>query len=452
MAKRKARTIEVGELARVEGEGALRIRYPGGGKPAEVELRIFEPPRLFEAILRGRDRGEAPDITARICGICPVAYQMSACHAIEAAAGVTIDGPLRELRRLLYCGEWIESHALHVFMLHAPDFLGYEDVVGMAADHGELVRKALRMKKAGNAIVARLGGREIHPINVRVGGFHRAPSRAELTEMREELVWAEAFARETVRWTGGLVFPDLERDVELVALSHPDEYAMNEGRLVSSAGLAIDAHEFEEHVVEEQVERSTALHARLRDRGTYQVGPLARINLSFDRLPEAVRDAAREAGLTPPCRNPFRSITARAVELLYAFGEALRIIDAYEPPELPFVELPRTAGRGCSITEAPRGILYHRYDVADDGSIAAATIVPPTSQNQRSIEEDLVELAPGLLDLDHDAATRRAEQAVRNYDPCISCSTHFLTLERVRADGGNDGEPGDDGPRHAGDR
>jgi coenzyme F420-reducing hydrogenase alpha subunit len=233
-----AKTIKVGQLARVEGEGALKVTIRDGAV-TEAELNIFEPPRFFEAFLRGRMFGEAPDITARICGICPVAYQMSAIHAMEDALGVTVDGPLRALRRLLYCGEWIESHGLHVYMLHAPDFLGYQSAIELARDHGETVRRGLGLKKAGNQIVALLGGREIHPINVKVGGFYRAPTRRELATLIDPLERARDAALETVRWVSTFDFPACERDYEFVALSHPDEYPFNEGQIVSSRGLEI---------------------------------------------------------------------------------------------------------------------------------------------------------------------------------------------------------------------
>jgi coenzyme F420-reducing hydrogenase alpha subunit len=427
------RTIRVDYLARVEGEGALTIRFKGR-KAEEVRLRIFEPPRFFEALLRGRSQMEAPDITARICGICPVAYQMSACHAIEDALGIRVDGPLRALRRLLYCGEWVESHALHILLLHAPDFLGYPDALAMAKDHPEVVRRGLRLKKAGNAIMSLLGGREIHPVNVRVGGFYRVPGRAELRTLLPEIEWGRAAARQALSWLAAFAFPDLERDYEFVALRHPEEYPLCEGRLVSSTGLDVAVREYDEHFVEEHVPHSTALHSRLRGRGAYLCGPLARFNLNFDRLSDAAREAARETGLSVPCRNPFKGILVRAIEVLQALDEAARIIEAYTPPDRAFIEAPTRAGTGYGCTEAPRGILYHRYTVDERGIILDAKIVPPTSQNQATIEEDLFALAPALLDLPHEEATRRAEQAVRNYDPCISCATHFLTLRIERED------------------
>ncbi len=431
MSTTNTRTIKVGYLARVEGEGALYVRI-SGGQVKDVRLKIFEPPRFFEAFLRGRLYTEAPDITARICGICPIAYQMSAVHAMERALGMRVDGQLRALRRLIYCGEWIESHMLHVFMLHAPDFLGYPDAIRMAQDHPDVVRRGLELKKAGNAIVTLIGGREVHPVNVRVGGFYRVPSRRELAPLAEALKRARDAAYETVRWAAQLPFPDFEQDYEFVALQHPEEYPFNEGRLVSNKGLDIDPDDYEQRFAEEHVPYSNALHSVLRERGEYLVGPLARYSLNFDRLSPIAQDAARLAGLGPVCRNPFQSIIVRAVETLYAFDEALRIIYDYEPPDQPAAEPQPQAGTGCACTEAPRGTLYHRYQLDQDGQILDAKIVPPTSQNQKTIESDLRRYVSQAIDLPTDELTMRCEQAIRNYDPCISCATHFLKLEIER--------------------
>ncbi|GGN46321.1 Ni/Fe hydrogenase subunit alpha [Novosphingobium indicum] len=425
------RTIKVDYLARVEGEGGLKV-VVRDGKVASAELNIFEPPRFFEAFLRGRAFNEAPDITARICGICPVAYQMSAVHAMENALGITVTGSLRDLRRLIYCGEWIESHALHIYMLHAPDFLGYEGAIDMARDHGDVVRRGLSLKQAGNEIVTLLGGREIHPINVRIGGFYRAPRKRELAPLAEKLKWARDAALETVRWSSSLDFPERERDYTFVALRHGKEYPFNEGRISSNRGLDIAAAEYDDHFEETHVERSTALHSRFKGGGTYLTGPLARYNLNFDCLSPLAQDAAREAGLERNCSNPYRSIVVRAVEVLYACDEALRIISAYEEPDRPAVPVEPCAGSGYGATEAPRGLLYHHYRLESDGLIAQARIVPPTSQNQASIEEDLASYIGDFLDLPDDELRHRCEQTVRNYDPCISCSAHFLRLDLDR--------------------
>ncbi len=426
-----AKTIKVDMLTRVEGEGALQIKFRGE-RVEDVKLTIFEPPRMFEAFLRGRHAFEAPDITARICGICPIAYQMSAVHAIERILGVKVDPAVRELRRLFYCGEWIESHALHIYMLHAPDFLGYADAIEMARDHGEKVNAALRLKKIGNTLMTVLGGREIHPISVCVGGFYKVPTRGELRELVEELKWARDTAIETVRLVATFPFPDFEQDYEFVALSHRDEYPLNQGRLVSNKGLDIEASEYEEHFFEQHVKHSNALQSQLRKRGSYLTGPMARFNLNYDKLPESARQVAADVGLKPPVLNPFRSIIVRSVELVFACEEALRIIGEYEPPEAPRAKVRMRAGTGHAITEAPRGILYHRYQIDGEGKILAAKIVPPTSQNQKRIEDDLWQFVPQLSALPQEEITLRCEQAVRNYDPCISCATHFLRLEMTR--------------------
>lgn len=427
----KPKTIRVDTLARVEGEGALDIRLIGE-RVADVKLRIYEPPRFFEAFLRGRHYAEAPDITARICGICPIAYQMSAVHAIERALGVKTDPAVRLLRRLFYCGEWIESHALHVYMLHAPDFLGYQDVIGMARDHRPVVEKALRLKKIGNRLVSLLGGREIHPISAAVGGFHKTPTRNQLRELADDFKWALDASLETVRWTATLDFPNFEQDYEFVALHHAGEYALNEGRLISNRGLDIDAAEYEDHFVEQHVRHSNALHSIVRGRGSYLVGPMARFNLNYGQLSPIAQQAAADAGLRPPVRNPFRSIMVRSVELVFACEEALRIISEYEPPDSPRVLPENRAAVGQAVTEAPRGLLYHRYALDENGMIIAAKIVPPTSQNQKRIEDDLREYAPRVAAWPLEEATWKCEQAIRNYDPCISCATHFLKLNIER--------------------
>ena len=421
------KTIKVDYLARVEGEGALTVTIRDG-EVKDAQLRIFEPPRFFEAFLRGRSFMEAPDITARICGICPVAYQMSAVHAMEDALGVTVDGQLRALRRLLYCGEWIESHTLHIYMLHAPDFLGYEGAVEMARDHADIVKQGLELKKTGNALMTLTGGREIHPVNVRVGGFYKVPTKRDLQKMVDPLKRARDLAIATVRWTAGLEFPDRHRDYELVSLSHPDEYPFNEGHIVSNRGMDITAHEYDQTFEEIHVAHSNALQARIRARGNYLVGPLARFALNFDKLLPVARELAHEAGIAPACDNPYKSIIVRAVEVLQACDDALRIIEDYEQPDRPFVPVEPRAATGYAATEAPRGMIYHRYRMAADGTIEDAQIVPPTSQNQASVEDDLKLLIGGWLDLPDDELRHRCEQTVRNYDPCISCATHFLDL------------------------
>jgi coenzyme F420-reducing hydrogenase alpha subunit len=424
----RSKIIKVDLLARVEGEGGLYVKIKGN-RAVEARLNIFEPPRFFEAFLRGRAFHEAPDITARICGICPVAYQMSAVHAMEDAFGVKVGGQLRALRRLLYCGEWIESHVLHIYLLHAPDFLGYADAIQMAKEHPERVQTALQLKKVGNQIVSLLGGREIHPINVRVGGFYKLPTRRDLAPLAERLKWARDSALETVRWAATLPFPDFEQDYEFVALRHPDEYPFNEGRIVSNRGLDIAVREYDAHFVEEHVEYSNALHSSIQGRGAYLVGPLARYSLNSDKLSPLAREAAHSAGLGTVCRNVFQSIVVRAVETLHACEEALRLIETYERPEPPAIEIHPRAAVGYACTEAPRGLLYHRYRLDEGGVILDAKIIPPTSQNQKSMETDLRRFVEDHMSLPTGVLTWKCEQTIRSYDPCISCATHFLKLQ-----------------------
>ena len=419
------RTLSVGALTRVEGEGAVHVKLRDGALES-VELNIYEPPRFFEAFLRGRAYTEPPDITARVCGICPVAYQVSACNAIEDACGVELERSLVQLRRLLYCGEWIHSHVLHIYLLHAPDFLGYPDAISMARDERDTVERGLALKKAANTLMEFIGGRAIHPINVRLGGFYSVPTRRELAPLAEGLRRALDEALNTVAWVSEFDFPDLEIEHELLALMQPGCYPIENGEIARSAGTPFGAAQFSDHVVESQVPYSTALHATL-DGGRYLTGPLARYSLNSSALSPVARQAADDAGLGAQCRNPFRSIVVRAVEVVYAIEEALRIIDDYERPSRPFVEVPARAGVGHGVSEAPRGLLYHRYRI-DDGLIAAATIVPPTSQNQAAIEADLAQVVSENLSLDDSELTALCERVIRSHDPCISCSAHFLRL------------------------
>ncbi|HEY5789394.1 MAG TPA: Ni/Fe hydrogenase subunit alpha [Gammaproteobacteria bacterium] len=421
------RTIAVDTLARVEGEGALDLVIRDG-KVAKADFRIFEPPRYFEAFLRGRDFREAPDITARICGICPVAYLMGACHAMESICEVRVDGPLRELRRLLYCGEWIESHVLHMFMLHLPDFLGYQDSIAMAREHGDLVRRGLRMKKIGNALMTLTGGREIHPVNVKVGGFYRLPETSELAAFVDDLAWGLEAAEQTVRDLAKLEFPEFEQDYHFLALRHPDEYAITEGRLVSNKGVDVSIPEYDTILTEHHVAHSNSLQSEFLEGQRAHLGPLARLKINHDRLTPRALQAAEAAGLAGGSNNPFKSLLARAVETVFAFEESLRIVEGWQRPAQPAVEVVPRAGTGSGCTEAPRGLCYHRYTLDDAGIIQDAKIVAPTSVNQRIIESDLARVAEANLDLDDEALKWRCEQAIRNYDPCISCSAHFLKL------------------------
>jgi coenzyme F420-reducing hydrogenase alpha subunit len=427
------RSVEVPVIARVEGEGALHVAVDDG-EITDLRLEIYEPPRFFEAFLRGRHFAEVPDIVPRICGICPVAYQMSAVHGLERLFGTEVPAGTHELRRLLYCGEWIESHVLHIFLLAAPDFLGFSNAIEMATEHPDLVKTALEIKRIGNDQMALIGGREIHPVSPRVGGFSRAPRRRELEPLLPRLAWALEQMPGIADFVASLPTPSLPRPAELVSMLGEGEYPINVGGMGSTTGRRWDAETHEQVTQEVHVEHSNALHSLMTDTQTpYFLGPLARVNLNGHLLTPVAREVAERAGLRVPETDPFRSMAARAAEVTLAIEESIRIIEAYAPPEPPMADPEPRAGRATWATEAPRGTLYHRYEVAEDGTILEAKIIPPTSQNLRHMEEDLRTFLPTVLDAPDPELTRQCEMVIRNYDPCISCATHFLRLDIRRS-------------------
>jgi sulfhydrogenase subunit alpha len=424
--------IKVPVLTRIEGEGALLLQIKNGAIQ-DLQLRIYEPPRLFEKMLEGREPNETIDMVARICGICPVAYQMTAVQAFESLFDVTVTPWVSAMRRVFYCGEWLQSHALHIHMLAAPDFLGYNNIIEMAADHATIVRRGLRLQSLGNDLITLFGARSVHPVGVQVGGFYHAPAPKDVAALQTRLQAAKQDAEELVRWTTSLSFPDNRQEFVSVCLRNSTEYPMNEGRIVSSAGLDIDSRDYLEHIREQQVSHSTAFHALLQDK-PYLVGPLARINLNVDHLPAELYGLLRAAGITFPSQNMFHSIVARAAEIWLAIDEASRLLQDYLKPTDSTVSWQSHAGSGIAATEAPRGLLWHQYQLDDTGRIQTARIIPPTSQNQARIEEDLRNsLQMFGLEQNDDALRLHGETVIRNYDPCISCATHFLKLDIQRS-------------------
>jgi coenzyme F420-reducing hydrogenase alpha subunit len=423
--------IHVPVLARVEGEGALHLRMRQG-KIELLHLQIYEPPRFFEKFLEGRSYEEVPDMVARICGICPVAYQVSAVNAIEDAFGIDPGPWVRDLRRVLYLGEWLESHALHIHLLGAPDFFGYPNAIAMAQDFPAEVRRGLKLQVLGNDIMGMVGARCVHPIGIKVGGLHHAPSRADVEAMLVRLHDALADAEALVRWTAQIEVPDDRQDILFVAMQHPTEYPVLRGHLVSSRGPTLSAREYEMHFAEHHVEHSTALYS-LYHQHPYLVGPLARLNLNFDALPPETRRLASSVGVQWPSSNMFHSMLARAIEIHFAVHDMVRLLSRYHLPESPYVPVKPRAGTGYGWSEAPRGVLWHRYELDDAGHLLKAKIVPPTAQNQARLEEDLHQSLERFgLDRPDDELRLHCEKVIRNYDPCISCSTHFLRLHMER--------------------
>ena len=378
--QRKSLTLNVPVLTRVEGEGALDLRIKDGNIK-ELKLRIFEPPRFFEKFLEGRHYSEVPDIVARICGICPVAYQMTAVQVLEELFGAEISPWALAMRRVFYCGEWIQSHALHIHLLAAPDFFGCNSAIELARIHPDVVRRGLRLQALGNEIMELFGARSVHPVGLRVGGFHHAPAKAQVEALRKKLLDALPESIELVRWTAGIPLPHDDQPFLSVALRQETGYAIESGRITASDGLQIEAPEYDAHFAEYQQPYSTALFSAYHHQ-PYLVGPLARLNLNHDQLPENIRELIAETGLKYPNGNVFTSMAARAVEILFAIQEAARLLENYQVPDSPHVPVKPKAGIAFGATEAPRGLLWHRYLVDADGLIHAARIVPPTSQNQ----------------------------------------------------------------------
>jgi len=430
--------VDTGPLARVEGEGSLSITSDGTRAP-EVRLNIFEPPRFFEGFLRGRRVEEVPDIVSRICGICPVAYQISSLNAFEGLFAVEVDEQVKRLRRVLYYGEWIESHALHVYMLAAPDFLRAPDVVTLAQKDPKLVKEALALKRLGNEIMSAIGGREIHPVSLRLGGMYKAPPKRGLTELVPELERLRNSVEKMVGFVSSLDKPLLERESTLVSLHDPQRYAIDGGEVISNRGLRISPSAFEENFEEHQVPYSNALHSRTKDGGSYLVGPMARFNLNFEQLNSVAKGMAKDLGLVPPLNDPFQSIVVRALEIVHSLEEVAAEIREYAEPARSSVPYKVKQGACYGVSEAPRGILYHSYVVNSRGQVERAKIVPPTAQNQARIEDDVRLLAPTIMKSDAREARRLSEMTVRNYDPCISCATHFLKLDIRRVPAGRSG-------------
>lgn len=424
--------ITIPILARIEGERALQLQIHQG-KIENLQLRIYEPPRLFEKFLEGRDYDEVLDLVARICGICPVAYQMSAVHAIEEIFAINPGPWVREMRRLFYCGEWMESHSLHIHLLAAPDFLGYSTAFEMAKDHPNEVKRGLYLQGLGNKIIKLLGARSVHPVGACVGGFFRAPPLSEVTYLLQQLEKGLKEADNLIQWTAALSLADSSHDFTCVSLCHPDEYPLNEGNIVADNGLNITRDKFEDYFKEYQVPYSNALQCTLNNE-SYLVGPLARVNINYEKLPLAIHKLLKKSKIKFPSKNMFHSIVARAVEIRYCLGEAIRILKNYTYPKASRVTVIPKAGIGYGCTEAPRGLLWQRYELDAQGLVKTSRIVPPTSQNQARIEEDLYHTLTNFgLERSNDELRLQSEMVIRNYDPCISCSTHFLDLRVERS-------------------
>lgn len=426
----KEREIQVGYVSRVEGQGALEIRV-SAGNIKELHFAIFEPPKFFEAFLVGRHCSEVHELTSRICGICPVPHQVTALRAVENAMDIQISEQTRDLRKLMNYGCHIASHILNLYFLAAPDYLGCESVFAMMKDHLPVVKRALQLKKLGNDLVELIGGRTIHPVSAVVNGFTKIPDKEDVKKMRQRLLDAKKDVQATVEFIASLKIPEFVRKCEHVALSSSKEYAINEGLLSSTEGIMVEEKKYREYIKESQVDYSWAKHSEIAGRSTFLVGPLARVNLNFDKLSHDSKKTAQQIGFNVPNFNPFMSHVARALEVINAIDDCISIMD-----RVPLKEEDRSyeirPGTGCAITEAPRGLLYHSYEIGEEGVVKKADIVTPTAHNARNLENDLRELVPSIANLSDEEATLRCEMLVRAYDPCISCAVHYVNLDKTK--------------------
>jgi coenzyme F420-reducing hydrogenase alpha subunit len=418
----KTIAINVPSLTRVEGEGALKLEIQDG-KINDLALKIYEPPRYFEQFLIGHDGNQVIDMVARICGICPVAYQMSAVLAIEDCFDVIVSDWVQKMRQVIYCGEWIQSHSLHIHLLALPDYFGFDNALEMAKDYPDIVTRGMLLQSLGNKLVALLGKRSVHPIGVCIGGFYYAPSCKEVKELVEQLKEGIEKAYELIDFLTTIVRPTHSQELVCVCLNDGNDYTIMNGEITSNQGFLANVDEFEANFNEFQVPYSTALHCLFKNE-PYLVGPLARININGKKLPNKL-----QRYMTIPTDNVFDSALARAIETAYALELALSHLTYYEFTNSPNTAYEAKAGIGYGASEAPRGLLWHRYQMDDEGKVLACNIVPPTSQNQAHIEKDLRQsLEEFGLDKPPEEIRLHAEMVIRNYDPCISCSTHFLDL------------------------
>lgn len=416
------KTINVDYIARVEGQGALDIKLDPDAR--DVKFKIFEPPRFFESFLVGRKYDEVHELTSRICGICPVAHQVTALRAVENAIGVEVSQQTKDLRKILALSAFISSHVLSLYFLTTPDYFNHESLISLGQERPDLLKIGLKLKKLGNDLGDVIGGRAIHPVYAMVNGFTHIPPRKQLDAILKRLVDAINDALETVRFFDSLKYPVLDSPSEQIAISDDDQYAVNEGLMKSTKGLVAEEKDYRKFIEEKQVLYSHTKASTVKGRTSFLVGPLARVNINFKQLSENARAVAKEIGFNPPqLNNPFDLIITRAIEVVHAIDECIELIDRL-PLKKEDTSHSFQPGEGFAITEAPRGMLYHSYKINEDGLIESADIVPPTAHNAKNIENDLKQLVETFNDLPIDDLTLKCEMLVRAYDPCISCSVH----------------------------
>ncbi len=424
--------VNVHHLTRVEGHGNIVVDVKNG-ELIKCELQIVEAPRFFEAMLRGRPYDEASHITSRICGICATGHATASLRATENALGVEISEQTKLLRKLVFHGETIDSHVLHVYMLVAPDFFGAGSVLPLAASHPEVVLRALRIKKLSGDLCAMVSGRHTHPIAMAVGGFTHLPTIPEMLAMKERLVAAREDMDETIALLKTLPWPQYERETEYISLKKDDEYAFIDGVITTTDDFTYELDDYRKVTNETCKPHSTAKHCK-HNRESYMVGALARFNNNYEQLHPRAKAAAEAFGMKPLVTNTFLNSAAQAIEMVHCVEDSIRIIDELVDrgiEEQALYEFQGKGGEGVGSCDVPRGILFHNYVIDDEGRIQGANCIIPTGQNYANMEADMRALVPQILDQPQEKITHLMEMLIRAYDPCISCSTHVLNVEFV---------------------
>ena len=426
--------IDVHHITRVEGHGNIVLRA-GDGTIEKLEWQVPEAPRFFEAMVRGRMWDEIQPIVCRICGICSVAHSLAAIKAIEDAMGVEISEQTDKLRMLAHYAEQLESHSLHVGYLVAPDLLGVKSVVPLTSSHPDEVKTIIAIHRAANQWMELIGGRMTHPVSFRIGGFGKLPTERELSNLKKSIEDTiprlERLAEVVLSLAGNI--PNFERQTENIALVQPETYTFYHGNIGSTdTDEIVDIHNFESVANEYVCPQSTAKWTRWH-RDSYLVGALARFNLNAEYLLPMASRTAKAFGLKKGCCNPYMNNVAQLVECFQVVEHSLQILDELLSegikPECPQVE--ERAGMGVGCVEAPRGILFHRYAFDEDGRCVSANMCIPTNQNHGNIQKDFEVLVPQIMDRGQDDIRQMLEMLVRAYDPCISCSTHYLDVKFV---------------------
>lgn len=433
--------INVEYLTRVEGHGNIVVNVKEG-RLETCHLNIVEAPRFFEGMLRGRSIFEAAHITSRICGICACGHTLASIQAAEDALGFVPSEQTIKLRKLLLYMEILDSHILHIYLLVAPDLLGVKSFVPLIDTHNKVVRRALRLKKTCNDICEILVGRHVHPISAIVGGFTKLPKERDLNNMLDMLKGMQPDIDATVELISSLKFPEFERDTEYVALiNDTEEYPLLMGDIGSTDGIRMNKKDYRKITNEFIVPHSSAKHTKF-SRESYAVGSLARFNLSHNKLHPKAMKVAEAIGLRPKCINPYLNTAAQLIECVHFIEDAISEIEGFKDEGIDYSEqlvvglneqsrIPVRAGNGVGAVEVPRGTLYHNYEIDDKGIILDANCIIPTNQNLNNIEHDMHKLVPEILHKTEEEITLGLEMLVRAYDPCISCSTHFLDVKFV---------------------